>query len=179
MEKVGLELENPTYVQKRLVLGRQQRELKAWVNANKLPRQPLREKAYGVSKQPRGLTVNPYTKQKKIDFFTIGRSVGARALNFNIMMKDGEFSRFVEGSTVDVLKIFAGKGSKPFRELRVRNRLVDSFGGEPDDWFHASGEGWLFVPKDGKIRRGEVHWMENEIINQRVEFVFKRWRDKK
>lgn len=59
MEKVGLGLENPSYVQKRLVLGRQQRELKAWVNANKLPRQPLREKAYGVAKQPRALYSAP------------------------------------------------------------------------------------------------------------------------
>lgn len=59
MEKVGLGLENPDYVQKRLVLGRQQRELKAWVNSNKLPRQPLREKAYGVAKQPRALYSKP------------------------------------------------------------------------------------------------------------------------
>ena len=178
MEKVGLGLENPDYVQKRLVLGRQQRELKSWVNANKLPRQPLREKAYGVAKQPRALYSKPKTLKNKLDSFVVGRSVGAKALNFNVVMKTGELSRFVEGSTVDVLKVFAGYGSKPYKELRQAERLAEMYGGNPEKWFHASGEGWLFDPKDGKIRRAEVHWMEEETVGKE-EFYFKRWRDNK
>ena len=61
MESAGLGLENPIYVQKRLLLGKQQRELKAWTNANKLSRAYDREKAYGVAKQPKAL----YTKSNK------------------------------------------------------------------------------------------------------------------
>ncbi|MEG0419028.1 phage minor capsid protein, partial [Gordonibacter sp.] len=56
LERAGLGLESPSYVQKRLVLGRQQRNLRAHVTDNKLVRQPQREKAYGVGAQPRALS---------------------------------------------------------------------------------------------------------------------------
>lgn len=55
LEKAGLGLENPTYVQKRLVLGNQQRMLRNHCEANKLVRLYNREKAYGVASQPRAL----------------------------------------------------------------------------------------------------------------------------
>lgn len=55
MEQAGLDLDNPDYVQKRLKLGKQQKSLKEWCDKNKLTRQPKREKAYGVLKQPRAL----------------------------------------------------------------------------------------------------------------------------
>ena len=55
MEKVGLGLEDPAYVQKRLVLGRQQKELRKFLDSTGLPRLREREKAYGVAKQPRAL----------------------------------------------------------------------------------------------------------------------------
>lgn len=44
--------------QARLKLGAQQRRLKAYSDAKGLPRQPLREKAYGVGAQPRALKVD-------------------------------------------------------------------------------------------------------------------------
>ncbi|MEG0376171.1 MAG: phage minor capsid protein [Raoultibacter sp.] len=57
MERAGLGLESPSYVQTRLVLGKQQRMLAEHCQANKLVRQPKREKAYGVGNQPRALRV--------------------------------------------------------------------------------------------------------------------------
>ncbi len=177
MEDAGLGLESPSYVQKRLLLGRQQQTLREHVAENRLVRQPKREKAYGVASQPRALRTNPAarsTSKTRIDTIGIGRSVGAKAVNYDILMKNGEMSRFVEGSEIDVLKVFAGYGSST--ELRKRLVLAENYGGDPDKWFHASGEGWMFDPADGKIRRGEVHWMEEESIG-RKEFVFKRWRD--
>ena len=81
MEKVGLGLEDPAYVQRRLVLGRQQRELKAWVNANKLPRQPLREKAYGVAKQPRSLSGKSWTGSATVDALKSTRYGKVKAVN--------------------------------------------------------------------------------------------------
>lgn len=67
MEQAGLGLESPDYVQKRLVLGRQQRELKAFLSKNNLPRQPLREKAYGVAKQPRALSADWNVGSRVVD----------------------------------------------------------------------------------------------------------------
>jgi hypothetical protein len=56
MEQAGAGLDSPAYVQKRLVLGRQQKRLREWCSSHNLQRMPEREKAYGVAKQPRALT---------------------------------------------------------------------------------------------------------------------------
>lgn len=55
LERAGIGLEDATYVQKRLLLGRQQKALSAWCRERRLVRQPARERAYGVASQPRAL----------------------------------------------------------------------------------------------------------------------------
>lgn len=55
MEQAGLGLESPAYVQKRLVLGRQQAALRSHCADKGLVRQYARERAYGVDSQPRAL----------------------------------------------------------------------------------------------------------------------------
>ena len=55
MEGQGVGLESPAYVQKRLMLGRQQKALREHCEKNKLVRQYSREKAYGVKSQPKAL----------------------------------------------------------------------------------------------------------------------------
>lgn len=56
MERAGLGLESPSYVQKRLLLGQQQKAVRELCKENKLARRLEREKAYGVKKQPRALS---------------------------------------------------------------------------------------------------------------------------
>lgn len=56
MEKMGMGLEHPSYVQKRLELGNWQAKLAKHCKANSLTRIPSREQAYGIGKQPKGLT---------------------------------------------------------------------------------------------------------------------------
>ena len=63
MEKMGMGLEHPSYVQKRLELGNWQAKLAKHCKANNLTRIPSREQAYGIGKQPRGL-------RKQQDAFT-------------------------------------------------------------------------------------------------------------
>lgn len=67
MERAGIGLESPAYVQERLVLGNRQRQLRSLCSANNMTRQPARERAYGVSKQPRALTgtASATTKRRK------------------------------------------------------------------------------------------------------------------
>lgn len=64
MERAGVGLESPTYVQKRLVLGRQQAALRSHVADKGLVRQYARERAYGVDAQPRALTRKPNAKTR-------------------------------------------------------------------------------------------------------------------
>lgn len=62
MEQAGVGLESPTYVQKRLVLGRQQAALRDHCAKSGLVRQYGREKAYGVESQPRALAKEPWKR---------------------------------------------------------------------------------------------------------------------
>lgn len=56
LEQAGIGLESGSYVQKRLVLGRQQKALREHCAETGLARQDARERAYGVAAQPRALT---------------------------------------------------------------------------------------------------------------------------
>jgi hypothetical protein len=108
--------------------------------------------------------------------FTARHAVGAKAItDYVVHMPSGNDTVFFPGSEVEVKKVFAGSGSDPEKVLRVAKRLSDEYGGNPEDWSHVSGEGWIFDPDDnGRIRRAEVHWMECQDVG-RVEFYFKRW----
>lgn len=114
--------------------------------------------------------------KKEITTIHIGRSIGAKARNYTVyFLEERQESRFVEGSDIIERKNFAGKGSEPFKELRVRQRLADEYGGIPDDWKHIAGRGWIFEPITGKIREAEIHWMQNDEIERSEEFIFKNW----
>lgn len=65
LERAGLGLESPTYVQKRLVLGKQQRMLNKHCKDTGLVRLYNREKAYGVSSQPRALKSTSRNKARR------------------------------------------------------------------------------------------------------------------
>ena len=66
MEAQGVGLESPAYVQKRLVLGRQQKALREHCEKIGLVRQYDRERAYGVRSQPRALVSASRWRQKRI-----------------------------------------------------------------------------------------------------------------
>lgn len=55
LEEAGFSFESGAYVQKRLTLGRQQKDLQSLCADKMLPRQYPRERAYGVAQQPRAL----------------------------------------------------------------------------------------------------------------------------
>lgn len=124
----------------------------------------------GTKRSPKNAGV-----QEKIH---IGKSVGAKARNFEVIFPDGHVSRFIEDSDIGKEHTFAGKGSTPFKELRVRDRLAKQYGGNPEDWAHVAGQGWIFNPINGKIQLAEVHWMQNSEIDAYEEFWFKGWIDK-
>jgi len=105
--------------------------------------------------------------------FRIGRSIGAKARNYKIVdYSTGEVFTFVEGTIIQNVKVFAGKGvSTPLAE-EVKNGLSEQHGGEPEDWQHAKGIG--IIDFYGENRKAEVHWFQADGIG-RIKFKIKRW----
>lgn len=110
---------------------------------------------------------------EKYGIINIGKSVGAKALNYNVYDPDtGDFFHFVEGSRIINCHVFAGKGtSRPLKE-EVALGLSEQIGGEPKNWQHAKGRGVLDYY--GEEREAEVHWFQESSVG-RHKFKVKRW----
>lgn len=101
----------------------------------------------------------------------IGRSVGAKALNYDVMDLDtGEIFHFVEGTKIQNVQVFAGKGTRV--TFRKAEKFASRYGGKAADWQHAKGFGVLDTP-DGN-REAEVHWVQCTDIGK-FEFFVKEW----
>ena len=109
--------------------------------------------------------------------FMIGRSIGAKAKNYDIIDKiDGSVYNFIEGTRILNAKVFAGyKGAKPLYQETV-DGLVEQYGGKPEKWQHCKGIGTLNV--ENEEVRAEVHWFQEESVGK-VKFKVKRWLDRK
>ena len=103
---------------------------------------------------------------------SVGGTFGSEPASILIENAD---TRFVPETTIRERTVFAGFGTST--EYRKRYTLCEDFGGEPDYWFHSSGEGWVFDPDDGRIRLAEVHWAE-ECNSGIHEMRFKGWIDR-
>lgn len=173
MEQAGIGLESPTYVQKRLVLGRQQAALRDHCAKNKLVRQYGREKAYGVESQPRAL------RNRRRPDVRIGRSVGAAAFRDVVAipasltgMSAPITVKIAEGSRITAVTVIAGKGSRtPIRgEMEsLREQYPDV---NPSEWSKMAGKGW--IEDMGLERRVELHWYQCEQAG-RVRMKVKRY----
>lgn len=102
---------------------------------------------------------------------TIGRSIGAKALNYNVLdLKTGKEYNFVEGTRITNVKVFAGKGSNT--EYRQAYKFAERYGGSESDWQHVKGIG--HIDFDGEDVLAEVHWSQCDNIGK-VEFFIKKW----
>ena len=97
MEKMGMGLEHPSYVQKRLELGNWQAKLAKHCKANNLTRIPSREQAYGIGKQPKGLTGRKWSESEKGISGKTMKSEGAK-VNLDYI-KSPEYRKKFEGLT--------------------------------------------------------------------------------
>lgn len=136
LERAGLGLESPTYVQKRLVLGKQQCTLNKHCKDNKLVRLYNREKAYGVSSQPRALKNYSYWSRgtrsgyriEDLSSFerkyrgTTGREVG---MAFD---KDGNDILFIDGNEGHSIEFTKPNGYK-WSDLSFAHTHPDEYGG--------------------------------------------------
>lgn len=107
----------------------------------------------------------------KLKDIEIGRSLGAKAKNYDVMdLATGEVFQFSEGTKIQNAEVFAGKGSKV--EFRNADKYAQRYGGQPKDWQHVKGYGTLDYY--GEDRNAEVHWVQCQGFGKH-EFFVKEW----
>ncbi|NLQ12270.1 hypothetical protein HGI81_00140 [Olsenella sp. KGMB02461] len=105
--------------------------------------------------------------------FTIGRSLGAAALNYDVKdPKTGKSYKFLEGTSIRNVEVFAGKGVRNKLKPKVAQGLSQQVGGRPRDWKHVKGIGTPNV--NGRPVDAEIHWFE-AAGQPKVKFKVKRW----
>lgn len=89
----------------------------------------------------------------------IGRSLGAAAKNYDVRdPRSGRAYRFIEGTSLTNVEVFAGKGTRNKLNPKVARGLSEQAGGRPKDWQHVKGIGTLDY--HGHARKAEVHRFE-------------------
>lgn len=118
-----------------------------------------------------GLTSGSFPDTIKEKDIEIGRSVGAKAKNYDVKdLKTGEHFQFVEGTRLQDVETFAGKGVKtPYRKAE---KYAEMYGGNPEDWQHTKATG--IIDYYGEHRKAEVHFSQCEGIGK-VDFFIKEW----
>ena len=107
----------------------------------------------------------------KLEDIEIGKSLSAKAKNYNIMdLQTGDTFHFSEGTKIQDVQVFAGKGSKTI--FRKADKYAKRYGGKPNDWQHCKGKG--VVDYYGEERKAEVHWVQCESVGK-YEFFIKEW----
>jgi len=107
----------------------------------------------------------------KLEDIEVGKSVGAKAKNYDIMdLETGEHFRLVEGTSLQDVEVFAGKGVKA--EYRQAEKFAKTYGGKAKDWQHAKGKGTVDFYGEG--RKAELHWSQCKGVGKH-EFFIKRW----
>lgn len=113
----------------------------------------------------------PWTK--KLPNLYIGKSLGAKSKNYDIMdLQTGEHFHLVENTSLYDVEVFAGKGvHDPYGEAV---KYATKYGGKPEDWQHVKGKGWVDCLDE--YRLAELHWSQCEGYGKH-EFFVKRWLD--
>lgn len=99
----------------------------------------------------------------------IGRSLGAKAKNYDVKLPNREIVHLTEGTPVTHVNIIAGKGRK--RKIDIVNVLLDRYPGtQESEWVKAKGVG--YIDYDGESYKAELHWYEEPSVG-RVEWKVK------
>jgi hypothetical protein len=126
-------------------------------------------------KAAEGLTNDGNSGKIPLPDIEIGKSIGAKALNYDVLdPATGEYFRFVEGTRIRNSEVFAGSGVKKALKTEVAEGLAKEFGGNPAKWQHAKGIGTLEY--HGDELEAEVHWFQEETVGK-VKFKVKEWKE--
>jgi len=109
------------------------------------------------------------------DGFEMGRSVGAKAKNYEVIdPRTNERFQFSEGTKVKNPEIFAGKGGVKKLRRETAYGLSEQIGGTPSEWQHCKGIGTIDFY--GEDRDAEVHWFQESTVGKH-KFRIKKWLD--
>lgn len=103
-----------------------------------------------------------------VDGIAIPHSLGAKARNYKVLLPDGSYTTFAEGTRITNVKVIAGKGRD--RQIDEIDNLVERFGGNPFEWQKKKGIG--YIEYYGESMRAEVHWYEEPEVGA-VKFKLK------
>lgn len=136
---------------------------------------------HGVKGQKWGVRRGPpypldnSSESGKIEDIHIGRSVGAKSRNYDVLdPESGEYFHFSEGTRVRDVQVFAGKGTSKPLNPEVAEGLSEQIGGEPDEWQHCKGVGT--IDYNGEDIDAEVHWFQEPSVGKH-KFKIKKWED--
>lgn len=110
----------------------------------------------------KGLQNNLNSDILKSSNIEIGRSLGAQAKNYEVMLPNGEAVNLTEGSRITNQTVVAGKGRD--RQIDIVDLLVDKYGGAPDEWQKMKGFG--YVDHNGESLKAELHWYQEPTIGK-------------
>ena len=90
-----------------------------------------------------------------------------------VKLPDNTFSKITEGAKISDVETFAGKGSN--KELRVKDFLVQNYGGQANEWQHTKAR--TYVDTSDGPRKAVIHWFYEPTIGAKETFV-KGWSKK-
>ena len=103
----------------------------------------------------------------------IGKSLGAKAKNYDIELPNKEIVHLTEGSHVSHVEVIAGKGRN--RKIDEIDTLVHLFPGSSEsEWQKKKGVG--FIDYEGESYRVNLHWYEEPTVG-RVKWKVKADKD--
>lgn len=97
---------------------------------------------------------------------TIGRSVGAKAKNYDVYDPlTGTFIKLAEGTRITQPKnhIMAGKGRE--RQIDNIDWLIDKYGGDAVQWTKEKGFGYI-EDEYGELHQVEIHWYQEPSVGK-------------
>ena len=177
-ENMAMEAAGQDTAESAAKIAKWQATQKDFIQQTGLKRQGEREQVAGWDRHKAGkaTAISHFPETRHQGNITIGRSVGAKAKNYDVIDKEnGIVYHFLEGTYIQNVEVFAGRGVKTPLRQEVKEGLAKEYGGAPEDWQHAKGFGLL--TEDGEaFSKAEVHWFQAQKIGK-VKFKVKRWVD--
>ena len=103
------------------------------------------------------------------DIIHIGKSLGAKARNYDISLPNREIVHLTEGTRITNIRVIGGKGKN--RGIDILPILTDRYkGSKEEEWQKVKGIG--YVDYDGESYKAELHWFEEPSVG-RVEWKVK------
>ena len=91
-----------------------------------------------------------------IDRISIPHSLGTKSTNYRILLPDGSYTTFTDGTRITNIKIIAGNGRD--RQIDEIDNLLERFGGNAFEW--QKKKDIAFIDFYGESIRTEVHGYE-------------------